>query len=432
MNTDEKIKALYPFQYYTFSNISNIEKNGFSFDDYSFKLEHNNELYFGNINGLICRHDMGYPLRLLKYLEEEPDTMRKRKVTFLLPENYRECVKNLKGLRENVFELFDCPKLKDQITVITYKVDNSDVINKIEELKNMPKFDAIIANPPYGEPGTGDLQLHYTIISKLLDCYKNKMIAIMPHRIAYSTSEKYNNFKEKFTMVSEVTEIDSSCFHNTAMANIGIFVFENSKQEKININLKNRTYSVNNWFEVSPFTEYESTFINRLYNKNPNYNAFRPYKDDKDINKNGKNFLDNYCQKHFSNNNGYFVVTCLANGAGIGKGIFISSKDTQVIFDGIENLKKYFIEHNNFAKVISVFNTKNAANNYVAALKRPLLKFTLIKMQDDQNMTERCYQYIPDIDWNDDKTKTDFGILQLCGFTDAEAKEFSDYVMKNV
>ena len=227
MNTDEKIKALYPFQYYTFSNISNIEKTGFSFDDYSFKLEHNNELYFGNINGLICRHDMGYPLRLLKYLEEEPDTMRKRKVTFLLPENYRECVKNLKGLRQNVFELFDCPKLKDQIKVITYKVDNSDVINKIEELKNMPKFDVCIGNPPF--EGNGN-PLYLQILEKV-NSFCNSIVWICP-------SQWIKKYKDNAYLIKIKTKTCKNLiahyhinnpFNDATVANeIGIYVFGNA------------------------------------------------------------------------------------------------------------------------------------------------------------------------------------------------------------
>lgn len=229
MNTDEKIKALYPFQYYTFSNISNIEKTGFSFDDYSFRLEHNNELYFGNINGLICRHDMGYPLRLLKYLEEEPDTMRKRKVTFLLPENYRECVKNLKGLRQNVFELFDCPKLKGQITVITYKVDNSDVINKIEELKNMPKFDVCIGNPPFAGKGN---PLYIRILEICNQISKN-IVWICPTQWVknYKDSVYLNDVKTN-TCKNLITHYHvSNPFNDAIVANeIGIYVFGNATQ----------------------------------------------------------------------------------------------------------------------------------------------------------------------------------------------------------
>ena len=56
------------------------------------------------------------------------------------------------------------------------------------------------------------------------------------------------------------------------------------------------------------------------------------------------------------------------------------------------------------------------------------MRFGLIKMQTDQSMTTRCYQYIPDIDWNDSKTQTDEGILEMVGCSKKEAKEFAKYV----
>ena len=66
-------------------------------------------------------------------------------------------------------------------------------------------------------------------------------------------------------------------------------------------------------------------------------------------------------------------------------------------------------------------------NNLLEAFKRPLLRFTLAKLQDSQCMTIRCYKYIPDIDWENPKTSTDEGILELCGCSKTEAKAFAKY-----
>ena len=63
-------------------------------------------------------------------------------------------------------------------------------------------------------------------------------------------------------------------------------------------------------------------------------------------------------------------------------------------------------------------------------MQRPLLRFGLYKLQDDQSMTERVYRYIPDIDWTDDRCKTDEGILEMVGCTKKEAKEFSEYTAR--
>lgn len=203
MSKEEKLNEKYPFQFYTFSNISMLEQNGFNFDDYSFNLQHEHELYIGNINGLICRHDMGYPLRMLKYLKQDPDTMVKRKLTFLLPENYKENIGNLKGLRENVIKVFDLPCFNDQINILTYKVDNSNIMEKIEELKNMPKFDVAIMNPPYAK------NLHLKIIEQVI-LFTNKTVSISPctwaakHNINQPKGQYRNKFNgkiESFTFI---------------------------------------------------------------------------------------------------------------------------------------------------------------------------------------------------------------------------------------
>ena len=184
MNKEEKLNERYPFQFYTFSNISMLEQNGFNFDDYSFNLQHEHELYIGNINGLICRYDIDNPLRLLRYLKQEPDTMIKRKLTFLLPENYYETIGNLKGFRKNVIKVFELPIFKERINILTYKVDNSDIMEKIEELKNMPKFDVAIMNPPY------EGELHVKILSKVIN-YSKITVNISPN-IFYNYRKKYD------------------------------------------------------------------------------------------------------------------------------------------------------------------------------------------------------------------------------------------------
>ena len=56
MSKELSIKDLYPFQYYTISNVNLLENDNFKWDDYSFNLEHTHEFYIGNINGLVCRN----------------------------------------------------------------------------------------------------------------------------------------------------------------------------------------------------------------------------------------------------------------------------------------------------------------------------------------------------------------------------------------
>ena len=220
----EKLKKEYPFQYYTFSKISIIKESGFDFEDYSFCLDHNHELYIGNINGLICRNDMGYPLKLLKYLKEEPDTLKKREVTFILPENYKDSINQLKGLRKTVLDVFNSEKYKDkQIHIITYKIDNSDIINKIEGLKNM-KFDVCIGNPPFSGKGNP----LYLQILEICNIVAKNIVWICP-------SQWVKNYKDDPYLTKVKTKTCRNLikhfhiqnpFNDACVANdIGIYVF---------------------------------------------------------------------------------------------------------------------------------------------------------------------------------------------------------------
>ena len=42
----------------------------------------------------------------------------------------------------------------------------------------------------------------------------------------------------------------------------------------------------------------------------------------------------------------------------------------------------------------------------------------------------KCYKYVPDIDWSDDRVKTDEGLLEVCGCPKDKCKEYADYCKK--
>ena len=296
----------------------------------------------------------------------------------------------------------------------------NSVISFLKDKNNMPKFDVIVGNPPYGETETtGSADLHYEIAEKLFGLFKHKMIFIMPGRVCFSTSEKFDKWKLKFDNLSNISFVGNP-FKN-ANVNVDMFIFEPHKVNEINV--RGKIYK--SLFDIVPFTDYENKFMSLMKNEKPNYNSFSPRGEDKTTN--AKKFNDNYFNRFKDND--YFVISCIANGSKLGQGVFLSSKDEKYIFRKNE-LKLYLANHKNYSKVISVFKTKNAANNYVNALQRPLLRFGLVKMQDDQNLTARCYKYIPDIDWNDNRAATDVGILEMCGSTKKESKEFSNYCEK--
>lgn len=216
------IKKLYPFQYYTIRNVDLLEQNGFTFDDYSFNVKHDHELYIGNINGLCCRHSFGEPDKMMNYL------IAGKKLTFLLPENYRECINGLQGFRRTVLRVLDAESLKDQITVITYKVDNSDIIDKVVNLGRSVKFDVCIMNPPY------ERSLHLKILEKVLT-FCDKTVNISPIRWLQDPLAKYkkrsdycmfeNTISKKIDQLYIINNFDEDrSFDITLQGMLGIYV----------------------------------------------------------------------------------------------------------------------------------------------------------------------------------------------------------------
>lgn len=195
---EENIKDLYPFQYYTFKNLSVIKQY---LNKYMFNLEHNNELYIGNINGLLTMGDM-LPVKMLKYFTSD----KNHKATFILPENYKSTIDGLTGFREQVLEIIEFFEQKNQITIITYNVNNSDIlakiINTIKDIGSM-KFDVAIMNPPYSK------NLHLKIINEVIP-YCETTVSISPstwaakHNINQPKGkyrEIFNNKIEEFVFI---------------------------------------------------------------------------------------------------------------------------------------------------------------------------------------------------------------------------------------
>ena len=108
------------------------------------------------------------------------------------------------------------------------------------------------------------------------------------------------------------------------------------------------------------------------------------------------------------------------------------SKNTGTIINNYSDLIKEFINRNqSTGYTLIIFNNTKEAHNCKIALQHPLLRFTCYRTQNDQNMAiNRVYKYIPNIDWSDDRVKTDEGLLQVCGCPADKAKEYAEYCKK--
>lgn len=306
-------------------------------------------------------------------------------------------------------------------------------------MNNGKRFSVCIQNPPYGSVG-GDT-LHLKFVDKCLDLAETQIV-IMPFtfvtKIHHKPSKKY---KEKFSpYLSEVEEVDSKYFKDTAMPNVGIYVFGDKTQD-INIKYVNSTSeNLTSLLDKSEFTNYEKNIVKYLSEKEqlPILNIGRVDKRKKEligmtndevniflINKIKRNTLP--IKKYLDNGRAILLVN-VANGGMNGRAL--SSKNGQ-IFTKYNDVEHFFIN----TKVSSgynaiVFDSKNAAENCKIALQNPLLRFTIYRIQDDQNMYSRIYKYVTNINWEDPRVKTDDGLLEVCGCPKDKCKEYADYCKK--
>ena len=301
------------------------------------------------------------------------------------------------------------------------------------------KFDICLMNPPYGSVG-GDT-IHLKFVDKCLDI-ANYQVTVMPFtfvtKIYHKPAKKY---KEKFSpYLSEVEEFDSKYFKDTTMPNVGIYVFgyETQNIDIKYINSQNETLA--SLLDKSDFTNYEKEFIQYLEKQGSQEIIWaggnRKLKSElqKVAVENHKDFLKkkiiDSCKNLKQQLNTYKSGLIVNNSNGGMNGKAFSSKNGQ-IFNSYKEFANFFTERSiSSGYNVILFNSAKAAENCKIALQNPLLRFTIYRSQDDQNMATRVYKYIPNIDWSDDRVKTDEGLLQVCGCPADKAKEYAEYCKK--
>ena len=303
-----------------------------------------------------------------------------------------------------------------------------DYISIVLKMNNGKKFDICLMNPPYGNKKSGSSPfLHFYFVNKCLEI-ADKNVVIMPSRLLYSTSKEYDNIKNLYnkTLLS-AEEIDSSVFQDTGMMPVAIYNFDNKKSKDTilikRLNDKNE-YDINSLNELNTFSQYEKNIFEIVKNNNPNYHPFRPI--GKDKKQNLSEFCDKYINTRWKKDNIY-LLTSLANGGM--NGTFISNTLGQIINNN-KDLKNEMIKRKGSCCTIMKFDDVIEAKNCKIALQNSLMRFILYRLQDDQNMTKRTYIGIPDIDWSDNRVRTDEGLLEICGCPKDKCKEYADYCKK--
>lgn len=308
----------------------------------------------------------------------------------------------------------------------------------MKQFKNM-KFDYIVGNPPFGSTGCDTLHLKCTDL--VYDKFNKKMIIIMPFGFVTKDSKVTKKYREKFQpKLKYVKEVSGSNFEGTCMFSTAIYEFDNNETPLTIIeDINGKIIEKSNLTDVSKFNDYEKEIIKFLESQNQQlmrWGGGHSHCTKKSLMRQGYTDL-NIIQKKIDENiiensnniphTGIYMMINTANGGM--NGTAISSKNGN-IFDNREELLNEFIKRNQSTGYnIAIFNSLKEAENCKIALQNPLLRFTIHKTQNDQNMMiTRVYKYIPAIDWEDPRCTTDEGLLELCGCPADKAKEYAEYV----
>ena len=308
---------------------------------------------------------------------------------------------------------------------------------------NYKPFDVCLMNPPYGV--AGDTTMHLKFADKCISLTKTQ-VAVFPFTFVNQPATKQTiQYKEHFNKyLVDVEEVDSTLFNGTAMTNVGIYKFVDNKGSRpVKITLINKhTYDIDDLTQPSRFNEYEKNIISLLDNKG-NIDAtvagFHNHCTLTSLAKKGiedeaqawkiidKNIEDN-CKTLKENK----YILSLAETSFDGYSFF--NNETGDIFDSKADVIRHMQKrgrHTTRGFIFMMFETRKEAENLRDALKRPLLRFTLYRTKYSRLIsTKTNYKYIPDIDWADDRTKTDEGILMMCGCPKEKAAEYAAYCKK--
>ena len=291
---------------------------------------------------------------------------------------------------------------------------------------NVKRFSVILMNPPFGNRNTGDEFIHHKFVEKCL-YFTNILICIMPAKLCmYDTSKDKNraHYKEVYNdRLTEVEAFDSKVFSGTAMMTTAIHTFEKTNNGNIHlINLDKSEKNTNSLFDLSQFNDYEKDIAKYLEIdiKEANCYLCPVAKNYELLNKWAEDFVNKHGKK-------IYVTSNSANGAMNAKWF---SKTVGNIFDNINDLKQNFKDRKGAQCVIMIFDSIKEAENCRDAMKRPLLRWVLYRSQDDRTLRRKVYKYIPDIDWSDDRVKTDEGLLEVCGCPKDKCKEYAEYCKK--
>ena len=283
------------------------------------------------------------------------------------------------------------------------------------------KFDIILSNPPWGQ------NIHYEFTQKYLDI-ADTVISIMPNSIVKRDTKHFKKYKEAYNdYLYDVEELSSKNFEDTNMQNCCIFCFSQDKEDLHIKYIDGKEEHIGGILEkdYSGFTDYEKEIVKYLYNEHPNIIEGTHGLNGKSIKKDLVGFANKLISK-LPDNKAYLIVS---GADGSMKAKYFSSKIGQ-IFDNKEDLKEWILQSGGVKLHYMYGNNIKYIENMKIAMKHALLRLPLLRLQNNQSISLNLYKYIPDINWEDDRVKTDEGLLEVCGCPKDKCKEYADYCKK--
>lgn len=305
----------------------------------------------------------------------------------------------------------------------------------------MKKYNFCLMNPPYG---MGTDTVHLKFVDKCLDI-ANKQVTIMPFKFIKKDHKIYKKYKEKekwSSSLKEVDEVNSNVFNNVAMESVAIYYFDDDPNDDIYINTLNKDYvqTIHHFEDYKETNEYEDQLLSYLCNdhikercmwaggyghESKKHFMRLGYSKDEAQELSNEEIKKNCMFPLKLNKKVYLILNTVAHTT-------FFSKNAGMIFTDLKDFEKHALKMQfSHGFWVMGFDTIKDAENCKDAMTRPLLRFGMSKANDSLiAIPRKSYKYVPDINWSDDRVKTDEGLLKVCGCPKDKCKEYADYCKK--
>lgn len=281
------------------------------------------------------------------------------------------------------------------------------------------KFDICISAPRFLQ------QKH--ILDKVIELGKTNVTVLNTNMVNFPTSKTNDRYADIFNKyLIDCEELDKDFCDKNRLGSIGVCLLDSNKKDTDNIHIKykyfkDREITVNNIYNIKKYDKIDEEIINYLKSNNREmyYNFINIHQvKSKSIN----DTLNKFFKKSYRQNKVYLTVNAVTT-----RFNFISGNNGKIFKNKEEFEKDYILRKAPFINVF-IFNTIKEAENCRESLKRNLFKYILLISQSNRTLTANIFDLLPNIDWSNNKSKTDKGILELCNCPQNKIDNYINYI----